>query len=390
MNTESDLSRHDLARERGHIAERVTLVGSVLDAGLGTLKLIVGTFAHSQALIADGLHSLSDLATDVLVFLAARHANAEPDDDHPYGHERIETVATVVLGLVLIAVGVGIAADAVNRMLHPELLQKPEAWALAAAGVSIVAKEWVFRYTLAAARRLRSNLLEANAWHSRSDALSSIVVCIGVAGTMAGLDYVDAVAAVVVGYMVAQVGWRFAYRSYQELIDTALDDDERQDIADIIKAIPGVHSLHELRTRSMGAKALVDVHIMLADPRVSVSEGHQISELVRARLMRELDAVSDVMVHIDSEDDEQHALGAHLPMRDEFIRHLSGLCNDVPDMPSLEDCTLHYLHGRIDVDIAVAGGVGDHIGAVLQQIQAACRDDKVVGQVRLLTVSAPK
>ena len=140
----------------------------------------------------------------------------------------------------------------------------------------------------------------------------------------------------------------------------------------------------------MGAKALVDVHIMLADPRVSVSEGHQISQLVRMRLMRELDAVSDVMVHIDSEDDEQHALGAHLPMRDEFIRHLSGLCNDVPDMPSLEDCTLHYLHGRIDVDIAVAGGVGDHIGAVLQQIQAACRDDKVVGQVRLLTVSAPK
>ena len=240
MNTESDLSRPDLARERRQIAERVTRVGSVLDAGLGTLKLVVGTFAHSQALIADGLHSLSDLATDVLVFLAARHANAEPDDDHPYGHERIETVATVVLGLVLIAVGVGIAADAVNRMLHPELLQKPEAWALAAAGVSIVAKEWVFRYTLAAARRLRSNLLEANAWHSRSDASSSIVVCIGVAGTMAGLDYVDAVAAVVVGYMVAQVGWRFAYRSYQELIDTALDDDERQEIADIIKAMPGV------------------------------------------------------------------------------------------------------------------------------------------------------
>jgi cation diffusion facilitator family transporter len=390
MSTAPKRSRQDLARERRRIAERVTLIGSVLDAGLGALKLVVGTFAHSQALIADGLHSLSDLATDVLVFLAARHANAEPDDEHPYGHERIETVATVVLGLVLIAVGVGVAVDAVNRMLHPDLLLKPEAWALAAAGVSIVAKEWVFRYTLAAARRLRSNLLEANAWHSRSDALSSIVVCIGVAGTMAGLDYVDAVAAVVVGYMVAHVGWRFAYRSYQELIDTALDDNERQQIADIIIAVPGVRSLHELRTRSMGAKALVDVHIMLADPRVSVSEGHQISELVRARLMRELDAVSDVMVHIDPEDDEQHVLGAHLPMRDEFIRHLSSLCAGVSDMPSLEDCTLHYLDGRIDVDIAVAGGASDDTGLVLPQIHAACRDDKVVGRVRLLTVNAPK
>ena len=390
MSTAPERSHHDLARERRKTAERVTLVGSVLDAGLGALKLAVGTAAHSQALIADGLHSLSDLATDVLVFMAARHANAEPDEDHPYGHERIETVATVLLGVVLIAVGVGVAVDAVNRMLHPDLLLKPEAWALVVAGVSIVAKEWVFRYTLAAARRLRSNLLEANAWHSRSDALSSIVVCIGVAGTMAGLDYVDAVAAVVVGYMVARVGWRFAYRSYQELIDTALDDSERQEIADIIMTVPGVSSLHELRTRSMGAKALVDVHIMLIDPRVSVSEGHQISELVRARLMRQLDAVSDVMVHIDPEDDEQHVLGAHLPMRDDFIQHLASLCSDVPDMPTLEACTLHYLDGRIDVDIAVTANMISDADALLEQIQAACDSDKVVGRVRLLTEIAPK
>ena len=390
MSATTTQKRPDTARERRRVAERVTLIGSILDASLGALKLVVGGFAQSQALIADGLHSLSDLATDVLVFFAARHAHAEPDDEHPYGHERIETMATVVLGVVLIAVGVGVAADAVNRMLHPELLLKPEAWALAAAGVSIVAKEWVFRYTLAAARRLRSNLLEANAWHSRSDALSSIVVCVGVAGTMAGLDYVDAVAAVVVGYMVARVGWRFAYRSYQELIDTALDDSERQEIADVIMAVPGVRSLHELRTRSMGAKALVDVHIMLADPRVSVSEGHQISELVRARLMRQLDAVSDVMVHIDPEDDEQHVLGAHLPMRDEFVRHLGALCAQVPDMPPLDECMLHYLDGRIDVDILMSSSSAADPDALLAAIEGACRDDSIVGHVRVLRAYAPK
>lgn len=377
------------AAERRDVTHRVTLIGSVVDAFVGVLKLIVGGMAQSHALIADGLHSLSDLATDLLVLMAARHAHAEPDDEHPYGHERIETAATVALGMALVAVGIGIGVDAARRLLHPEQLLQPESWAIGAALVSIIAKEWVFRFTMAAARRVRSGILEANAWHSRSDALSSLVVCVGLAGTMAGLKYVDAVAAIVVGWMVARIGWQFAWASIQELIDTGLDDADLQTIRDTIMVVPGVGSLHELRTRKMGAKTLVDVHIILADPRVSVSEGHQISELVRARLMRELDAVSDVMVHIDPEDDEEHPVGMHLPMRDEFMERLRELWGAQLADATLQAVTLHYLGGCIDVDVALEADLDTCADALAAELQSLAADDPVLGRVRVVQKIAP-
>ena len=371
------------------MTRRVTLVGSVVDAVLGVAKLTVGWFAQSQALIADGVHSLSDLATDALVLLAARHAHREPDDEHPYGHERIETVATVVLGGALIAVGIGIGIDAARRLFDPNLLLRPEPWALGVAFASIVAKEWVYRYTIAAARSVRSAILEANAWHSRSDALSSIVVCIGILGTIAGLDYVDAIAAIVVGWMICTIGWRFAYRSIQELIDASLDDDDVELIRTAIMGIPDVGSLHELRTRRMGAKALVDVHIILSDPRVSVSEGHQISELVRYRIMHALEDVSDVMVHIDPEDDELNPPSAALPMREPFIAHFEAVCAEVAGLDAISRYTLHYLAGRVDVDVEVAAPRGVNLAELEQALNQASAADATVGHVRVMAASAP-
>ena len=181
---------------------KVTLIGSVVDLLLGVSKIIIGYAAYSQALIADGIHSLSDLATDFMVIFASKHASRDADEEHPYGHGRIETVMTVVLGAALILVGIGIAYDAVNRLFVPETIVIPTMMAVVVAIISIVSKEIIYHYTMRSARRLRSNLLRANAWHSRSDAISSVIVLIGLIGAMAGLFYLDAVAAVAVAFMI--------------------------------------------------------------------------------------------------------------------------------------------------------------------------------------------
>ena len=164
----------------------MTLIGAVVDLSLGVVKFVVGRLAGSQPLVADGIHSLSDLATDFMVLFAAKHAHREADAEHPYGHGRIETVATVALGASLIIVAIGISFDAVRRMLNPELLMHPGVLALVVAMISVASKEAIYQYTARIARRLRSSMLQANAWHSRSDAISSIVVVIGIAGAVAG------------------------------------------------------------------------------------------------------------------------------------------------------------------------------------------------------------
>ncbi|HEB57694.1 MAG TPA: cation transporter [Gammaproteobacteria bacterium] len=331
---------------------RVTLVGSVLDLLLGVGKILVGFFSQSQALIADGVHSLSDLATDVLVLYAAKHASRAADEDHPYGHGRIETIATVALGGALILVAAALAFDAVRRLFEPDLLWHPGQLALLVAAISIVSKEAIYHYTMVYARKYRSNLLKANAWHSRSDAISSIIVLVGVLGSMAGLVYLDAIAAVGVALMIAKIGWDLAWHGAQELVDRGLDPERVERIRQLILSVDGVEQLHLLRTRSMGSDALVDVHIQV-DPRLSVSEGHQISETVRRKLIAEMEEVADVMVHIDPEDDEKGASCGHLPLREAILDELAAQWADIPAAEKIRDVTLHYLDGKIYVDLVL-------------------------------------
>ena len=329
---------------------KVTVIGSSLDLSLGVAKIVVGFIGNSQALMADGVHSLSDLATDVLVLVAAKHGSREADEDHPYGHARIETMMTVALGLALIAVALGLGYDAISRLFHPEQLLQPTAMTLIVAAISIISKEAIYHYTMRVAIRLRSNLLKPNAWHSRSDAISSIIVFIGVAGSMAGLSYLDAIATVGVVYMIARIGWDLAWNSMRELVDTALDTERVNKIRQSIIEMDGVEDLHLLRTRRMGQDALVDVHIQVGD-RLSVSEGHHISEVVRKRLIGEFDEVSDVMVHIDPENDETASPGEHLPLRAEIEKELRQAWKDIPIAAKIEYITLHYLAGRVHVDL---------------------------------------
>lgn len=329
---------------------RVTLIGSAVDLFLGVAKIFIGFTAQSQALIADGVHSLSDLVTDVAVLYAAKHSHQEADEEHPYGHGRIETVVTVGLGLALIGVAIGIMIDATHRLFNPNTLLSPGMLALVIAIVSVIAKEIIYQYTMVVARRYRSNMLKANAWHSRSDAISSIIVVVGILGSMAGLTYLDAIAAIGVGIMIAKIGWDLAWHSLKELVDTGLEAERVEAIEKSILNVDGVNTLHILRTRQIGADALVDVHIQV-EPYISVSEGHYISETVRSKLIREIEEVIDVMVHIDPEDDEHAPQGIKLPLRHEMLQKIESAWADVEEAKKIENITMHYLQGKIQIEL---------------------------------------
>ncbi|MDH5407983.1 MAG: cation diffusion facilitator family transporter [Gammaproteobacteria bacterium] len=372
--------------ERYRATLKVTLVGSVIDLLLGVAKIVVGFIAQSQALIADGIHSLSDLGTDAIVLYAAKHSHQEADEEHPYGHGRIETLATVGLGVALFAVAIGITIDAVNRLFHPEHLWVPGMLAIFVAGISIVAKEAIYHYTMHAANKYRSNMLKANAWHSRSDAISSVIVVVGVAGSMSGLVYLDAIAAIGVAMMIAKIAWDLAWHSLRELIDTGLEAERVDAIREMILKTDGVKTLHILRTRLMGGEALVDVHIQVA-PEVSVSEGHQISETVRQRLIKNFEEVSDVMVHIDPEDDELHAPNANLPLREEILNRLQDKWQHIEVSSHIDDITLHYLEGKINVELLLPLAEIAHDPAraaeLVQQFDKVAQSLDEVGEIKL-------
>jgi len=374
-------------KERYRHVRRVTLVGSAVDLMLGIIKITGGWLSHSQALIADGVHSLSDLATDVLVLYAAKHAHAEADEDHPYGHARIETAATVGLGVALLFVSIGIVYDAVGALLNPEALVVPEAWAMGLAAISVIGKEAVYHYSMRYARRLNSDLLRANAWHSRSDAISSVVVIIGVGGALLGYTYLDAVAALLVAIMIGKVGFDVAKSSVSELIDTGLDTDQLEDLRDTIQSVDGVENLHLLRTRRMAGRVLVDVHLILSDPRVSVSEGHQISETVRSVLMGRSENIADVTVHIDPEDDEHAAPGKHLELRDQVLSRLRACWQHLPAAEQIRHVNLHYLNGKIHVEVELPLALATDPKRAAEQSaafsEAAAGDPDIAG-IRLL------
>lgn len=331
-------------------SRRVTLVSLAVNLVLAAVKIVTGWLAASHALVADGVHSLSDLLTDVVVIVAAREASRRPDARHPYGHGRFETAVTLGLGLVLVVTGIGIAYDSAIRMQHLDRLAVPGVAALGVALVAIVAKEALYHYTMRTARRINSKLLRANAWHHRSDSISTVVVLGGIVGSQLGFPWLDPLAAIAVAVMIARVGWDLGWGAMTELVDTSLERGEVEDIRRVISRVDGVRDLHMLRTRHVGSDAHVDVHVIVA-PRISVSEGHRIAETIRERVVAEVDAVSEVLVHVDSEDDAGAALGRRLPLREDLERDIRVALRDVPGAQDIRDLVLHYLRDRIRVEI---------------------------------------
>jgi len=333
--------------ERFAAARKSTWISIFINLLLTVLQVVAGYFGRSQSLMADGLHSLSDLLADIMVLFANRHGNRHADADHPYGHARIETAATLVLGAALAALGVALLFTAGMRLQHPDQVQPVQPFTFWIALIALAAKEGMFRYMLAVAKRVRSQMLIANAWHARSDAASSLVVVAGISGNLMGYTFLDLVAAAVVGVMIAHMGGKFALEALAELIDTGLSSEEVEAIRTTLQSTPGVRGLHELRTRKMADHALVDAHI-LVDPKISVSEGHHIAELARQAVLRQ-HHVMDVMVHIDPEDDMQAAPNAHLPSRSALLKHLAERLGE--GAPLDGRIMLHYLDGKIEADL---------------------------------------
>ena len=328
-------------------ARKSTRVSILINLALSILQVTAGFFGKSQSLMADGLHSFADLLSDVLVLFANRHGNKHADANHPYGHARIETAASLILGASLAALGVGLLIATGMRLQHPELIHAVHPYTLWVAVIALAAKECMFRYMLAVAQRVRSQMLVANAWHARSDAASSLVVIVGIIGNLMGYTFLDLVAAGVVGVMIAYMGIQFARDALLELVDTGLDEDAVRAIRNTLKAVPGVMGLHELRTRKMADNALVDAHIIV-DPRISVSEGHYIAEAARSAVLKH-HHVMDVMVHIDPEDDMQTKPNARLPQRHLLLAHLYKRLGY--ELSASTTIVLHYLDGKVEADL---------------------------------------
>ena len=283
--------------ERQKAAKRSTLISVAVNIALTGAQVIAGIVTGSQGLIADGIHSLSDLIADFVVLFANHHSNKEADDDHHYGHQRFETAASLVLGLLLVAVGVGMLWSAAVKLQHGDAIPQVQIAALWVALGALAAKEILFRYMLAVAERVRSAMLVANAWHARSDAASSLVVAIGIVGSLLGYPILDPIAALIVGFMVARMGWTFSWDALHDLMDRAASDEEIGEIRRVLMATPGVLGLHDLRTRKMGDLIMADVHLEV-DGDLNVRSGHDIAVDARRRVMAEL-PVLNVMTHVD-------------------------------------------------------------------------------------------
>jgi cation diffusion facilitator family transporter len=282
---------------RAAAASRSTWVSVVVNVVLSTTQIVVGVLSKSQGLVADGLHSLSDLVSDFVVLFANHHSQKAADREHPYGHQRFENAASLVLGLLLLTVGVGLLWSAFLKLEEPDKVPQVHVAALWVAVAALVVKELLFRYLLRVAKQVKSSLLVANAWHARSDAASSLVVAAGIVGNLAGYPIFDPISALIVGFLIMRMGWGFAWSALSDLVDSAVDEQEVAAIRRTLAETPGVIGVHDVRTRKMGDMVIVDAHIEV-DASLTVEAGHDIAVAARQRVLQH-HRVLNLMTHVD-------------------------------------------------------------------------------------------
>ncbi len=289
--------------EEVKIGRHVTWVGFWTNAGLSVMKILAGVFGRSSAMVADGVHSASDLLTDIAVLIVIGVSRKKADPSHSYGYGKIETFVTFLMSLLLGAVGIGILVDGVERgisFFKGDEIMQPTWLALGMAIASIAAKEWLFRYTRSAARKIASSAMEANAWHHRSDAFSSLATLAGIAGAMflgPKWRFLDPLAAVVVSALIVAMACNMAKTSVKELVEASLPKEDSDAIANIIMTTPGVKDFHHLRSRSNGNTKIIDFHIKL-DPDITLKAAHDIATNVENRLKAEFNP-SVVNIHME-------------------------------------------------------------------------------------------
>ena len=285
--------------ESAKAGRSVTLVGALVNAFLILFKFLAGTFGQSQALIADAVHSISDLFTDFVVLLGLRMGRKAPDEKHHFGHARIETLASAIVGLALIATALCLGIKAIWNIYH-HTEYHPTWLALVGAGVSIALKEALYHYTIRIGRRIKSSAIVANAWHQRSDALSSVAVLLGVAGARIKPSWhiLDSLAALLVSFFIVKVGLEILWNTFREFTDTAPQPETLNKITDCIRTVEGVIDMHDLRVRTSGGLYQMETHIVV-DGQLSVSEGHRIAKAVEICLAEEIADLDQIIVHVD-------------------------------------------------------------------------------------------
>lgn len=285
----------------------MTLAGSVVNLLLLAFKFVAGFVGHSSAMIADAVHSLSDFITDVIVIVFVRIAGKPVDEDHEYGHGKYETLASVIVGIMLAVVGVGLAVNGVEKTIaffKGEALESPGVIALVAALLSIFAKEVLYQYTVIRGRKLNSPALVANAWHHRSDAMTSIATLIGIGGAMLlgqRWNVLDPLAAVVVSVFILKAAFSLMKPGVDELLEKSLPDKDKNEIAAIMTATPGVVAFHRLRTRRIGSKVAIDAHVKM-DGSLSLRQAHDIASEIERSLKQRFGPDTYIGIHMEPAD----------------------------------------------------------------------------------------
>lgn len=284
------------AQQNLAIAKRISIVSILWNVILSVIKVIAGVLGNSGAMIADGIHSISDVATTVLAYLGVKMASKSADEDHPYGHEKIEPVMGKMLAIVLLTAA-GIMYGGAKAIMSGDV-ETPKGIAIYAAILSIIIKEWMFHYTIKGANKINSGALKADAWHHRTDALSSIGSLVGISGAMLGYPLLDPIAGVAIGLLVMKVAVDIYIQSVKELIDTAADKETVDSLRKTINAVEGVKGIDDLKTRMHASRLYVDVEVSV-DGRLTLHDAHLIAEHVHHQIEEEYDAVKHCMVHVN-------------------------------------------------------------------------------------------
>jgi len=330
------------------LGTKAIAVGAVSNLILSLIKFFGGIFGNSMALVADAFHSLSDLVTDVVVYFSHGVGQLPPDENHPYGHGRAETIGTTVVGLLIIITGLGVAYEAWEAMTQ-NIEKTPGAVAAGIAILSVIIKEGLYHYTLKIGEASHSPSLTANAWHHRTDAISSVAAFIGILGAWNGIAIMDPLAGGLVGLMVCKVGYDFCRQGFLDLMDTALSKEHTKKIFDILQAIPEVIHFHDLRSRTLGGEILIDVHI-LVDPEMTVTEGHRIAEMVRRNVITAFDNVQDVLVHVDGEYDAE-VENLYTLTRKELIEITQPVFENLQEVKPNPEIRIHHIKGKTLIDV---------------------------------------
>ncbi len=280
--------------------KKVTIVGMIVNVALSIMKLIIGFIGNSQALIADGIHSFSDLTTDFSIIFGVKFWLQPADREHPYGHHKIELLVTIVIALVLMAIGFGILFKAIFSLNSRNIQNAPEFITFFIALISIISKEVLYRYTIKQSEKLKSTALKANAWHHRSDAISSVPVAVAiiVSSIFPKLIFIDYIGAIIVSVFIIYPSFKMIKDAVSNLLDESVDKKTFDEISNIAQSIPNVINAHDIRTRKIGEAIFVDMHI-LVDKNITVKEGHDIAKEVKRTLLKQNLNILDVLIHIE-------------------------------------------------------------------------------------------